>query len=207
MLKDTNIQKKTLTLDALHCQKETTKTIIEGNNHYLIPVKKNQKNLFKCLEKITKEKEAETINIDQDNSHGRKIRRQVSVWNNVGEIPSKIRKKFIGITNIVKVERSGVRGRKKYEQTAYYISSKEETAEEISKKIRNHWGIENRLHWVKDVVMEEDESKIKQKKAAINISVLKTIGINFFRLLKFESITEGRRWLGANLSGFFALAK
>lgn len=55
--------------------------------------------------------------------------------------------------------------------------------------------------------MEEDKSQIKEKKAAQNMSVFKTIGINFFRLLKFDSITEGRRWLGANLSGFFALVE
>ena len=55
--------------------------------------------------------------------------------------------------------------------------------------------------------MEEDTSLIKNKKAAINISVIKNIGINFFRLLKFESITEGRTWLGANLSRFFAFLK
>jgi flagellar basal body-associated protein FliL len=44
-----------------------------------------------------------------------------------------------------------------YEEIVYYISSKLETATEVAKKIRNHWGIENKLHWVKDVVMEEDK--------------------------------------------------
>lgn len=148
-----------------------------------------------------------TVDIQQDNSHGRKITRQVSVWDNYQELPKQILDKFQGIKNIIKVERSGTRGKKEYEETVYYISSKLETAMEVGKKIRNHWGIENQLHWVKDVVMEEDTSLIKNQKAAINISVIKSIGINFFRLLKFESITEGRTWLGANLSGFFAFLK
>lgn len=115
--------------------------------------------------------------------------------------------KFKEIKNIIEVKRSGMRGEKPYEEKNYYISSNSETATEVGKKRRNHWRIENQLHWVKDVIMDEDTSKIKQKQGAINISVLKTIGINFFRVLKFESITEGRRWLGANLPAFFAFLK
>lgn len=207
LIKNVRKENITFTLDALHCQKETTKIIREGNNNYLIALKKNQRKLYNYLEKISEEKIANTINIEEDNSHGRRIKRQVSVWNNWQEIPEEISKKFKGIKTLIKVERSGTRKGKKYEQTVYYISSLLEKAEEISKKVRNHWGIENKLHWVKDVVMEEDKSQIKEKKAAQNMSVFKTIGINFFRLLKFDSITEGRRWLGANLSGFFALVE
>jgi predicted transposase YbfD/YdcC len=207
LIKNVRKENITFTLDALHCQKETTKIIREGNNNYLIALKKNQRKLYNYLEKISEEKIANTINIEEDNSHGRRIKRQVSVWNNWQEIPEEISKKVKGIKTLIKVERSGTRKGKKYEQTVYYISSLLEKAEEISKKVRNHWGIENKLHWVKDVVMEEDKSQIKEKKAAQNMSVFKTIGINFFRLLKFDSITEGRRWLGANLSGFFALVE
>ena len=207
LLNDVPIKNKTFSLDALHCQKETIRIIIESNNHYLIPVKKNQRNLYNSVEKVMEETPAKTVDVQQDNSHGRKITRQVSVWDNYQKLPEKIIDKFQEIKNIIKVKRSGIRGKKQYEEIVYYISSKLETATEVAKKIRNHWRIENQLHWVKDVVMEEDKSLIKNKKAAINISVIKTIGINFFRLLKFESITEGRRWLGANLSGFFAFLK
>jgi predicted transposase YbfD/YdcC len=140
-----------------------------------------------------KEKRPTTVYIEQDNSHGRQITRQVSVWNNHEDLPKKISDKFEEIKNIIEVKRSGMRGEKPYEEIVYYISNNSETAKKVAKKIRNHWRIENQLHWVKDVIMDEDTSKIKHKQAAINISVLKTIGINFFRLLKFQSITEGRR--------------
>lgn len=207
LLETVATENKTFSLDALHCQKQTIKIIIEGNNHYLIPVKKNQKTLYYSLEKIMKENKPTTVYIEQDNSHGRKITRQVSAWSNHEDLPKKITDKFEEIKNIIEVKRSGMRGKKPYEEIIYYISSNSETATEVAKKIRNHWRIENQLHWVKDVIMDEDTSKIKGKEAAINMSIFKTIGINFFRLLKFESITEGRRWLGANLSAFFAFLK
>lgn len=207
LLKEVRTENKTFSFDALHCQKETIKIIMEGKNHYLIPVKKNQKTLYYALENIMKKNSYRTRHIEQDNSHGRQITRQVSTWDNHEDLPRKIREKFKGIKNIIEVKRSGKRGKKLYEEIIYYISSNVETAKEVAKKIRDHWRIENQLHWVKDVIMDEDTSRIKQKQAAINISVLKTIGINFFRLLKFESITQGRRWLGANLSAFFAFLK
>ncbi len=82
-----------------------------------------------------------------------------------------------------------------YEETAYYISSLTESAQVFAKIIRGHWKIENQLHWVKDVIFEEDKSEISDFQAASNWSILTTIGLNLFRGLGFLSITEGQRWL------------
>jgi predicted transposase YbfD/YdcC len=111
-LNDVPIKNKTFSLDALHCQKETIRIIIESNNHYLIPVKKNQRNLYNSVEKVMEETPAKTVDVQQDNSHGRKITRQVSVWDNYQKLPEKIIDKFQEIKNIIKVKRSGIRGKK-----------------------------------------------------------------------------------------------
>ncbi|WP_149988891.1 ISAs1 family transposase, partial [Microcystis aeruginosa] len=99
------------------------------------------------------------------------------------------------LRRIIKVERRGSRGDKTYEETAYYISSLTESAQVFSKIIRGHWKIENQLHWVKDVIFEEDKSQISDFQASSNWSILTTIGLNLFRGLGFLSITEGQRWL------------
>ncbi len=203
LIETTNIRNSVLSLDALHCQKETTKKIIEKGNDYLITVKKNQRSLYKYLENISKTEKSFDQAITFDKSHGRKIERKVSVWENQENQADTIVNKFSKVKSLIKVERKGIRGKKKYEQIVYYISSKKEKAESVLEKIQGHWKIENQLHWVKDVVMEEDRSLIKNKNAASNISVLKTIGINLFRLLNFTSITKGRRWLSARLSNLF----
>jgi predicted transposase YbfD/YdcC len=52
--------------------------------------------------------------------------------------------------------------------------------------IRGHWKIENQLHWVKDVIFEEDKSQISDFQAASNWSILTTIGLNLFRSLGFS---------------------
>ena len=183
-----------LTLDALHCQKKTVEAIISSGNDYLVVVKKNQRNLYELLENT-----ANTVTpLDQhqslDVSHGRQIVRTVSVFS----IPEKVQPVWQHSQSFVKVERSGNRGRrfKPYHQIVYYLSSRLETAPVFASKIRGHWSIENRLHWVKDVLFQEDASPIRRCQPACNISTLKTIGINLLRSLGFLSITEGQRWLG-----------
>ena len=80
----------------------------------------------------------------------------------------------------------------------------------MAEKIREHWGIENKLHWggagaepasahwapLKDVIFQEDEMKITDFQAATNFSLLITIAMNYFRSLGFLSIKEGQDWLG-----------
>jgi predicted transposase YbfD/YdcC len=74
-------------------------------------------------------------------------------------------------------------------ETAYYISSiRSNKAAFFGNHIRNHWGIENRLHWVKDVCMNEDKSKTVKGMAAENIAILRNIVINIFRTNGYDSI-------------------
>ena len=77
-------------------------------------------------------------------------------------------------------------------------------AEFISARIRGHWSIENKLHWIKDVIFGEDKSPIKNFNAATNLSILVTIGINLFRLFDFQSIIRGQRWLQGGIERLFA---
>ena len=65
----------------------------------------------------------------------------------------------------------------------------------FSQKIKGHWPIENQLHWVKDVIFQEDNSSLCHFQARTNLSIFQTIAINLFRLLGFSSIPEGQRWL------------
>jgi predicted transposase YbfD/YdcC len=99
------------------------------------------------------------------------------------------------VESVIKVTRSGERENKPDKEVAYYISNLKKDAEIFAKIIRGHWGIENRLHWVKDVIFKEDESEIKDFNPATNMSILLTIGINLLRSCGFISITEGQRWL------------
>ena len=195
MVKTIPLENQVFTLDAVHCQKETVQGINESNNDYLIAVKKNQPKLYQQLEEIAQVTIPLQENSRTETNHGRQVNRQVSVF----EIPKTVKKLWKGSQCFIKVERKGSRNNKPYHQIVYYLSSCYQTAQDFSQKIQGHWTIENQLHWVKDVIFKEDSSAIHHLEATVNFSVLRTIGINLFRLLGFFSITEARRWLGNRL--------
>jgi predicted transposase YbfD/YdcC len=86
----------------------------------------------------------------------------------------------------------------------FYISSLTENAAEFSQRIRAHWHVENRLHWVKDVVLKEDESPLCGGYALINFGILRTIAMNVFRKEGFPSITNAIRSLAHDVDRLFS---
>ena len=88
----------------------------------------------------------------------------------------------------------------------YYISSKVLPSKKNAAKIRGHWLRENQVHWVKDVIFNEDKSKIRELQAARNLSLLYTIIMNVYRSFGFDSIKQGIYWLGNNWEKILAFS-
>lgn len=193
---------KLITGDALHCNAITTRKIITSGNEYLIATKRNQAQLHSLIKSYTEQAKPDSIYRTKESSHGREVTRQVSVFKQTILVPAQ----WEHIQSLIKVERWGFRGKKTYQETVYYISSIVQDAEFFAQKIREHWQIENQVHWVKDVLFQEDQIKIRQIQAVTNLALLNTLGLNIFRGLGFLSITEGRRWLGWDWHKLLALS-
>jgi predicted transposase YbfD/YdcC len=138
--------------------------------------------------------------IQIDSSHGRQVQRSVSVLTPT----TGIEPVWVGVKRIIKVERTGLRNRKPFEEKVFYISSLTENATKFAYRIRAHWHVENRLHWVKDVVLKEDESLLCGGHALINFGILRTIAMNVFRKEGFSSITNGIRSLAHDVDRLFS---
>jgi predicted transposase YbfD/YdcC len=202
MIETGGLFNKVLTLDALHCSKKTTKAIIESQNDYLITVKRNQIKLFNRLKYLAKSETPLTVYQSKDNSHGRYVTRKVSVFDG-----QKVQhKNYPHIRSFIEIKRRGFRGNKEYNQTLYYISSQKLDAQIFARKIQEHWLIEHQVHWVKDVIFNEDKSRIKGIEVAEKFSLFVTIVLNIYRSLGFISIKEGQSWLGRNWSKILAIA-
>ncbi len=169
--------------------KKTTEIIVDSGNNYTIGVKDNQPTLLKNIkEVISSEKPADsTANIEKN--RGRIELRETMVF----DAPEYLAKEWKGIKKIIQVDRTTRRGEKVSEETAYFISSSDGDAEYFNRGIRLHWGIENSLHYIKDVVFGEDASKIKKDNSPQNSSIIRNIAINIFRDNGFNSITTGIR--------------
>jgi predicted transposase YbfD/YdcC len=90
----------------------------------------------------------------------------------------------------------GHRGGKPYEADLYYLTSLTQDAILLSARTRQHWGIENQLHWVKDTVLREDEASIKQPKPASLMAILRNLAVSLFRAHGYSSIVAAIDLLG-----------
>ena len=177
--------------------KKTVGAIVKGGNDYLIVVKRNQKILHRQIEFQTLHKAPIRRFEQTEKTRNRLTHRTVEVF----EPPPNLNSGWIGVKSVIKIFRSGIRGNHDYESDffTYYISSLSPTSSLIAQGIRRHWTIENRLHWVKDVVTQEDTSPSLQGKASTNISLIKSWVINLLRVHGFDSMTEALNYMSNNL--------
>jgi predicted transposase YbfD/YdcC len=183
------------TFDALHCQKKTLDEIVDSGNDYLVKVKGNQRNLHKVIENHTKEQEPLKIYTDKEKTRNRQSERKVEVFS----VPPNLDPKWHHVGCVIKVERKGMRGNEPYHRVGYYMSSLPPSCKRLAEGIRGHWLIENRLHWVKDVVQVEDRSPQKVGSAPINLSLFKTWVLTLVRLNGYDSLTDAIANLSHNL--------
>lgn len=141
LLRDSGWQNKIFTLDVLDCSQQTTQTIIESKNDYLITVKANQIKLYNRLKYLAKVEKQISRYQEIDQSHGRQIRRIITVFE-VEKIPHK---NYPHLQSFIKIDSKGVRGNKKSEETLYYISSQllqSEIFAEKSSSLTNLWWLD-----------------------------------------------------------------
>lgn len=160
-------------------------------------VKRNQKILHRQIESQTLNTTAIRCFEQTEKTRNRLTHRTVEVF----EPPLNLDSCWTGVCSVIKIFRSGVRGNHDYESDSpsYYISSLPPTSSLIPQGIRRHWNIENRLHWVKDVVTKEDTSPRLQGKASTNISLIKSWVLNLLRVHGFDSMTEALDYMSNNL--------
>ena len=179
-----------VSIDAIGCQKKIAEKIVEkSSGDYLLALKKNQKGFQEATEEIfrrsgTNGKRALKSNSyeEKETSRGREVIKRCDVIHLDREVGFFPHEDWPTISSIIRVKSIREEKSKISEETRYYISSKRGVAKEMNEKIRNHWGIENKLHWSLDVTMNEDRDKKWAKESAKNFSLL--------RKLCFKSIKE-----------------
>ncbi|MEH1973083.1 MAG: ISAs1 family transposase [Nostoc sp.] len=173
-----------VTIDAMGCQKEIVKAIVEKSGEYIISLKKNQSKLHNNVEEIFKTAIAKGFEgfkysefHTNEDKHGRE---EIRHYLMLSDIEEKIDpdKKWVNLQSVGMVEYiRKVNGKTKVE-TRYYISSLTNDAKLLGESVRSHWGIENSLHWILDVAFREDDCRIRKDNAPQNFAVLRHIAVN-----------------------------
>ena len=160
-----DIEGAVVTVDALHCQKDTAKTVVDKKADYLMVVKGNQPTLQTelhetILKAFDSDKSAMRRHHKKEISHGRSEYREVVVLPCPQESP--VFSGWAGIATIGTIFRSREINGKLEESSETFISSLPCKVRDITKRIRDHWSIENQQHYVLDVTFSEDSSRIRK---------------------------------------------
>jgi predicted transposase YbfD/YdcC len=184
-----------VTIDALGCQTEIAEQILEADADYVLTVKDNQANLLEDISfffELAQQNEFENVNYDYaktvNGGHGRIETREC--WTIAGEESLDFLRGYgnwQGLQTMVKVKRRRQKEDEVTTETHYYISSLANDAESLLQAIRSHWGIENSLHWVLDVAMGEDDSRVRKDHAPQNLGLLRRLALT---LLKQETTAK-----------------
>lgn len=192
-----DIEECIVTIDAMGCQTGITKAIRARRANYIIALKRNQEKSYDLAQKIISGYEHRdpilnrvTRHTSEDDGHGRIEIRTCTVVSYGETTESMFKNKFKDLKSIicVKSERIIKKTGESTVEYRYYITSLENIdPEKISSYIRQHWSIENNLHWQLDVTFQEDQSK-KVKNAARNFSAVTKMALS---VLKKDKTTKG----------------
>jgi predicted transposase YbfD/YdcC len=185
----------TVTIDAMGCQKDIAAKILEKEADYVLAVKDNQSKLHADVQRVmaAAQQRGDPVGCRYhqtvEKEHGRIETRQVWCTSTRGRLWLEDQdQQWPGLASVVLMEsQRTVEGKTSLERR-YYISSRSGTEEHAAKHlghiIRQHWAIENRLHWVLDMAFDEDRCRVRMGLGARNLAVLRKIALN---LLKRET--------------------
>lgn len=186
-----NIEGATVTVDAMHCQKTTVAKIRQKKADYVVALKKNQKHLHDAVEEYL-------TSVREDRTHGLAISTYQTVEKGHGrmeirkywqaEAPDFLPDKELwqDLKSVGLVEARREMNGKATTEVRYYVSSLPVQAQRFGHAIRTHWGIENSCHWVLDVVLREDDCRLRIGNAAENMSTLRRLAMNLLRREKSD---------------------
>lgn len=185
-----------VTIDAMGTQTSIAQTIIAAQADYVLSVKENQGNLFEDISVLFAVDQVQNFKYASfeyekttNKGHGRIDVRECWSTSNP-EYLNLIRnvQNWTGLKSIAMVVCTRIIDHKETKHVRFYISSLPSHAKRILEAVRKHWSIENELHWILDVAMNEDHSRVRKDHAPENLAVLRHIALN---LLKQEKTARG----------------
>jgi predicted transposase YbfD/YdcC len=171
-----------VSIDAMGCQKEIAGQIREAGADYILALKGNQSTLKEQVEAHFGYTQIASQYSETEKNHGRIEQRNCEVINNLALLDEACNWKGLQSVIRIKASRTEVITGKASTEERYYISSRITDAQTFNQYIREHWGIENKLHWLLDVQFGEDDSRIRKENSHENMSTIRRIALNLIKL-------------------------
>jgi len=181
-----SIKGAVVTIDAMGCQREIARKIIDKGADYILALKGNQASLHGDIELFVKEQKY--VNFAQakistcqtiDAGHGRIETRHATLIHDVGWLQD--RHDWPGLKAVIVIDSTREIGASSECETRLYLTSSPLNATELAPMVRDHWAIENSLHWVLDMAFKDDESRVRTDQAPENFVTIKHMAANLAR--------------------------
>jgi predicted transposase YbfD/YdcC len=192
LLKMLSLKGTVVTADALNCQRPIAQQIVEQGGDYALALKANQGTLHADVSTFLDDPmaEATTAHTTVDADHGRIETRTAVVSTHVGWLQDQ--HQWPGLKAIAKLTRTREGADKTSTETTYYLFSQPFPAERANEIVRAHWGVENRLHWCLDVIMNEDNTRNRMDNGPHNLAVLRHMALNIMRKDQSKGSLRGK---------------
>ncbi len=194
LISQLEIQGAIITADAIHTQKASVKLITEKKADYAFPVKENQANLLEDIKLLFSEADevgfqgidaAQTETLEKKGGRVESRRYELLDAEGLPGITD-----WAGCQCVGRVTRKRIKGEKSTKETMYYITSLDFEVEQFGKSVREHWGVENGLHWALDVIFREDGHRYQKRTGAANLSLMRKIALGV--LSRDKTVKKGR---------------
>jgi predicted transposase YbfD/YdcC len=194
----------TITIDAMGCQTEVARQIVEAEGNYVLAVKENQPTLHQKVKTLLDEAILEDFEgiphgktQDVSGGHGRVETRRLWMTNQVQWLGADLLKNWPGLKSVVAVEcrrEDQCTGKTSCERRYFISSISSLDATAMARAVRGHWSVENNLHWQLDVSFDEDQRRIRKDHGAENFSRLCRLALNLLKREKTAKIgVHGKR--------------
>ena len=204
LLEMLELQGAFVTIDAMGCQKEIAAKILERGGHYVLTVKENQHNLLNDIQECfrhafdTKFAGLERDEfVTEDRGHGRSEKRSYTILVNPTGIRNADEWKDLRVIGMCMRTRHVNGAATPSIETQYFIGSRKANAKTYAKALRNHWGIENRLHWQLDVSFAEDANRVSKRNEAENLALLRKLALMMLKRHPSKQSMACKQWNAA----------
>jgi predicted transposase YbfD/YdcC len=201
LLKGLTLKGCTVTADALHCHAAMAEAVRSAKAHYVLSLKGNQSGLLALVEEAFRKADPELTTYEtKEARHGRRERRCVAV------LPASSLTKDPGFADLaaigrIEAERTDDSG-KTSRAVRYFVLSRRLSPKKLLEVVRDHWSIENPLHWTLDVVFDEDDARSRKNYAPENLAVIRRLALNILRTHPLQRAINGKMQRAARRKEF-----
>ena len=203
LLEGKNLQGCLISADAFHTQREWCKLVKQKEGDWLLIAKANQPALVEDLSRMFQDEEHWPEELDLrkaqswDKGHGRLEHRRISISSDMKDY---LGERWVGVEQVFRVERQIWKQGKERQEVVYgMISLPAEiaSAEQVLGYLRQHWWIENRLHWRKDVTLNEDACLTRRGQVPIVLATINNAVLAWMDFLNVKNVPQQMDWFGA----------